>query len=103
MVVALGHHFTELEDLGKPAVTRIVCKVTGKVTEHDKNDNTIYLPVCLQKLCKGQGWACHTTSKGSYRIKWVCEGPPQNNIVAWVTYQHFWVREFPRPKVKKSV
>ncbi len=65
VVVALRNHFAELEDLGEPVATRIVCKVTGEVTEHDNYDNKIYLPVCLQKLCKGQGWACHTTSKGS--------------------------------------
>ncbi len=96
VIFALQNHFLELEDLGEPVATRIVCKSTGEVTEHDSNDNTIYLPMCLQKrllyhrFCKGQGWAYHTTSKGSYKLKWVGEGPPHNNIVAWSTYQNFW-------------
>jgi hypothetical protein len=107
VVVALRHHFTELEDLGKPVATRILRDVTGKVTEHANNDNTIYIPMCLQKrllyrrFCEGQGWACHTTIKGSYRMKWARESPPQNNIVAWVTYRCFWEREFPHLKVSK--
>ena len=29
------------------------------------------------------------------------EGPPQNNIVAWVTYRRFWEREFPHLKDSK--
>ena len=49
VVVTLKNHFTDLEDLGEPVATRIVREVTGKVTEHDNNDNTIYLPMCLQK------------------------------------------------------
>jgi len=49
VVVALWHHFTESEDLGKSVPTRIVREVTGKVTEHDNSDNIIYLPMCLQK------------------------------------------------------
>jgi len=61
------------------------------VTEHDSNDNTIHR----------QGWACHTTSKGAYKMKWVGEGPPHNNIVAWSTYRNFWAREFPHLKVSK--
>ena len=104
---ALQNHFLEWEDLDEPVATRIVCEVTGKVTEHDSKENTIYLPMCLQKrllyrrFCKGQGWACHTTSRGSYKMKWVGEGPPQNNIVAWVTYRSFWECESPHLNVSK--
>ncbi len=34
-------------------------------------------------------------------MKWVREGPPHNNIVAWITYRRFWEREFPHLKVSK--
>ena len=49
VIFALQNHFLELEDLGEPVATRIVREVHGKVTECDSNDNTIYLPMCLQK------------------------------------------------------
>ena len=47
-LVALQNHFLELEDLGESVAIRIVCEVTGKVTESDNNDNTVHLPMCCR-------------------------------------------------------
>jgi hypothetical protein len=60
VIVDLCNHFSEMDDLSESVATRIVCKVPGKVTEHDNNNNAYYLPMCLQKrllchqFCKGQ-------------------------------------------------
>ncbi len=104
-IFALWIHFFGFNDLSKP-LTMIVCKVTGKVTEHD-NDNTIYLPCACRKsfstihsvkVSIGHTMQQAKTITGWRR--WVKVN--HKTSCAWVTtYQCFWECEFPYLNVNK--